>query len=257
MDRFRYFYAYDYDIPPGLGVQNFSATHLKWLSITLVVLGVAVAAYTRMSETAKRKATRACVIALVVLEAARTVWALSIGHYVLSRMLPIHLCGIMIGVEFIGAFSGKRFFKEFAYCAGMPGALMALVTPEPSGYPLLSFQYLLSIVSHSLLVLVPLLWLVGDGFKPHFRSIPKSFAFLCGLAGFDALINTVLHSNYMFISKAPADTPIELFDKWVGHPGYVGLLLICVLIVWTLMYLPWYAAGRTRKPAAFPKGVGM
>ena len=47
-------------------------------------------------------------------------------------------------------------------------AAMALLTPEPSGYPLLSIQYLQSVAIHALLVLVPLMTL-ADGFRPGLR----------------------------------------------------------------------------------------
>lgn len=246
----RYFFAYDADIPPGLGVPNFSPTHWAWLSVTLLLIALAALAYRRASEPGRQRALRVAAVVLVALEVARTVWAVSIGHYHVERMLPLHLCGIAVFVEAAAVFTGRRVLKEFSYAVGMPGAFMALVTPEPSGYPLFSFQYLQSIAGHALLVLIPLLWLVGDGFRPDARYLPRLFGILLVIAGVDAVVNLVLGSNYLFISRAPADTPIELFDAWVGHPGYVGILALVVLLVWIAMYLPWTLAGRRRAAGA-------
>ncbi|MCL4517447.1 MAG: TIGR02206 family membrane protein [Firmicutes bacterium] len=213
-------------------------------------MAIGIFACSRLRKETRRRVMKALAVSVVMLEVARTVWALSVGHYDLARMLPLHLCGVMIFFEFFAVFTGKRLLEEFVYNTGLPGAFMALLTPEPSGYPLLSFQYLQSITVHALLALIPLLWLFGDGFRPNIKYLPKSFLLLSSLAVFDALVNKVLHSNYLFISKAPAQTPIELFDKWVGHPWYVGLLLICVVIVWTLLYLPWtIRAAAPRKTA--------
>lgn len=202
--------------------------------------------YARLSNAAKPKVMKALAVAVLGLEAARTVWAVSVGHYPLDRMLPLHLCGVMVFIEFFAVFTGKRFLKEFGYCSGLPGALMALVTPEPSGYPLVSFQHLQSLLVHALLVLIPVLWMAGDGFRPDIRNLPKCFTLLLGLTGVNAVVNTVLHSNYMFICRAPEKTPLAVFDAWVGHPWYVGLVLVCIVIVWTLMYAPWIIANTMK-----------
>lgn len=190
------------------------------------------------------------VITILMLEIARAIWAISIGHYALNRMLPFHLCGLMIFVELMAVYTDKPIFKNLAYCTGLPGSLMALITPEPSGYPLGSFQYLQSICIHTLIALVPFLWVFADGFRPSFKALPKCFLWLCSFTIFNAVINTILGSNYMFICKAPKQTPIELFDRWVGHPWYVGLLLITVFVVWILLVLPWECRYRrkVRKP---------
>lgn len=250
MDNLKYFFYYDADIPKGLEVKNFSPTHFAWLSVTLVLMALGIFAYSRLSGETRRKVMKALAVTVIMLEVARTVWALVVGHYDIARMLPLHLCGIMLFVEFFAVFTGNRLLQEFSYSTGLPGAFMALLTPEPSGYPLLSFQYLQSIVVHALLALIPLLWVVSDGFRPNIKYLPRSFLLLSALTVFDALVNKVLHSNYLFISKAPAQTPIELFDKWVGHPWYVGLLLICVVVVWTLLYLPWTIRLAGRRNAA-------
>lgn len=128
----RYFFAYDADIPPGLGVPSFSPTHWAWLSVTLLLIALAALAYRRASEPGRQRALRVAAVVLVALEVARTVWSVSIGHYHVERMLPLHLCGISVFVEAAAVFTGRRVLKEFSYAVGMPGAFMALVTPEPS-----------------------------------------------------------------------------------------------------------------------------
>lgn len=247
---FAYFFTYDADIPQGLAVQNFSATHLAWLSVTIVLILLAVLIYRRLGGKARRKVLRGTAWAIVMLEVLRTVWLLAIGHYELARHLPVHLCGVMILVDFLAVYTDKPFFKEFAYAAGLPGAAMALLTPEPSGYPLLNLQYLQSIVIHALLVLVSLFLITGEGFRPRMRMLPKNLAALVSLAACCFGLNFLLQSNYMFLRFAPKDTPIALFDQWVGWPGYIGLLVLMVSVFWLLMYLPWVLAARRSIRAA-------
>lgn len=244
---FQYFFAYDADIPRGLEVKNFSPTHLAWLAVTALLMILAVLWYRRLPEAARRKALRGAAYAVIGLEVMRTAWLLIVGHYEIYRHLPLHLCGVMVFIEAVAVFSGKRFFKEFAYAAGLPGAAMALITPEPSGYPFFNIQYLQSIVIHALLALIPLFMIAGDGFRPDIKALPKNLGLLAALAAFCFGINFLLNSNYMFVRFAPADTPIALFDGWVGWPGYIGLLLAFVFAVWVFMYLPWALTGRRKK----------
>jgi len=235
----QYFFTYDSEIPVGLAVKNFSVTHLAWLAVTFLFIFLAVLFYRRQSAAVRKKLLRGTALSIAALELVRTVWLLAVGHYELYRHLPLHLCGVMILVDFLAVYTNRRFFKEFAYAAGLPGAAMALITPEPSGYPLWNIQSLQSIVIHALLVLVPLFLIVGDDFRPSLRMLPWNFAALTSLAAFCFGINFLLNSNYMFVRFAPLDTPIALFDKWVGWPGYIGLMLVLVFAFWLLMYLPW------------------
>jgi hypothetical integral membrane protein (TIGR02206 family) len=247
---FQYFFTYDSEIPKGLEVKNFSPTHFAWLGATALVMFALVMIYRRLNGEARLRFTRTAMIAIIALEVIREGWAAIVGHYDVSRMLPLHLCGIMIFIEAIAVFSDKAFYKEFSYAIGLPAAVMALLTPEPSGYPFWNIQYLQSIFVHALIALIPLLWICGDGFRPNIRALPKLLALLTGLAAFDFGINYLLNSNYMFVRFAPKDTPIDLFNQLVGWPWYIGLLLVTVFVFWLAMYLPWEIAAKRKKHAA-------
>lgn len=252
---FQYFFTYDSEIPKGLQVDNFSATHFIWLAATALAMSALILMYRRMNAQAKRRSVRLAMITIIVLEIIRETWAAVIGHYDFSRHLPLHLCGVMIFIEALAVFTEKPFFKEFSYAVGLPAAAMALITPEPSGYPFWNIQYLQSIFVHALIALIPLLWICGDGFRPNIRALPKMLALLAGLAAFCFGLNFLLNSNYMFVRFAPADTPIQLFDKLVGWPWYIGLLLVTVFVFWVAMYLPWEiaAAGRRKRESPAPE----
>lgn len=259
---FQYFFAYDADIPKGLEVPNFSATHFIWLAATAAALLLLVRIYLRKNTEGRQRFVRAAMITVIALEVIREGWALIIGRYDVTRHLPLHLCGIMIFIEAVAVFSDRRFFKEFSYACGLPGAAMALITPEPSGYPFWNIQYLQSIFVHALLVLIPLLWIAGGTFRPNIRALPKNLLLLAGLTAFCFGLNSLLggNSNYMFVRFAPADTPIALFEQWVGWPWYIGLLLGLVFVIWVVMYVSWEVGAffkrRAVKKASAAGSVG-
>lgn len=228
------------------GVKNFSSLHIMWLSITIIFIVGSTILYKKLSEAAKRNILRTSAVLMVVLYFIRVLWATSIGKFSPNSMLPFHLCGIMMFMEFIAVFTKKEFFMELSYCAGLPGAALALFTPELSGYPLLSFQYQIFIVSHVLLMIIPLYMLVDKKLRLNGDYVIKIFSFLCVLAGIDAVINNHLHGNYMFISKAPENTPFVVVEQSFGYLGYVVFLVVSAFVVVNLMYLPWKLISKKR-----------
>ncbi len=120
MDNLKYFFYYDADIPKGLEVRNFSPTHFAWLSVTLVLIVVGIFVYSRLSGETRRKVMKALAVAVIMLELARTAWALSVGHYDIARHAPAAplrghaFCRILCGVYGKQAASRNLLFHRIA-----------------------------------------------------------------------------------------------------------------------------------------------
>ena len=193
---------------------------------------------------------KAVVWTIVCLETGRWLWAALIGHYSAIDMLPLHLCSISVWTGLFGVYKGWPILKEYGYGLGLPGALASMLTPDWGAYPFLSFQYLQSALGHTLLVLVPVLWVWGDGFRPNWRRLPSLFGLLLLFALPVALIDRLIGSNYLFLCGAPKDTPLELFQNWFGNPGYLLPLVGLIFVVWLILYLPWAIIGHARTKAS-------
>jgi len=242
-----YFWADNTEIPPDLITYNFSAVHITWAFTALVCIVLAVLAYRRQSPGVKHRVKRILVTVMVCSELAAWIWKALIGRYDLQDMLPLHLCGISIFLE-CAAVYGKRtpLLKEFSYALSMPSALLAIMTPGWY-YPFLSFQYLQSALLHSLLILIPALFVWGDGLRPSCRQLPKCFLLLLFFVAVAAIANIIFGGNYMFLCYAPEDTLLQVFSLWFGHPGYIFSELVLLMIVWVILYLPWIIAGRKER----------
>ena len=244
--RLQYFWSVDLDIPSEYITRNFSPTHITFLITSLILIGGALTAYRRQSASFKKSILQVLVIFMVGSEIVDWVWYILIGHYSLRNCLPLHLCSASIFVEFAAVlWTQNVILKEFAYALSMPAALAALITPGWY-YPLFSFQYLQSALTHTLLILVPVLIVWGSGFRPDFRRLPGCFLMLLSLAGIAAAANSLFGGNYMFLGYVPKDTALQVFERWFGHPGYIFLEIGLILVIWLILYLPWIAGERKR-----------
>jgi hypothetical integral membrane protein (TIGR02206 family) len=184
---------------------------------------------------------------MLAAEASVWVWKLLIGHYDVQEALPLHLCNISLFIEFFAVFLKKsQLLKEFAYALSLPSALAALITPGWY-YPFFSFLYIEMVLTHMLLVLIPVLIVWGDGFRPDYRRLPKVSLLFAVLIAMAVSANLLLGSNYMFLAYVPRDTTLVIFETWFGNPGYELPEFILLLIIWAILYMPWKLSENRRQ----------
>lgn len=216
------------------GVPIFSATHLTWLAIALLGCLLAVWLFRKQNGGRRVKMLRLLAWILVLGCIFRIGFRIACGVFSPRWDLPLHLCDVMMFVEFYAVYSKKEFPRELVFALGMPGALAALITPGEIYYPFWNIYYLLFIMLHVLLFLIPVLML-ADGFVPRVRRLPGCFAFLAVLAAVDAVVNRQLKSNYLFISEAAEGSILDVIQEMFGAwylPAAVGM----VLLIWGMLY---------------------
>jgi hypothetical integral membrane protein (TIGR02206 family) len=243
----QYFWIYYTDLPPGAGTPNFGPVHLAWLGTGLAAVVLAVLAYRRLGQRARHSVQITLAVLLMCNDIGILSWLALGGHFSLAECLPLQLCSAAVWLEPAGVFSRSRLLREFSYCCLMPGALAAMLTPSWVVYPFLNVQYLESVVNHTLLVMIPAIWIWGDSFRPSLRRLPACLGLLLALAGIGALVNHWVGSDYMFLAWAPPGTILAVFDSWLGTPGYLLPLAGLILVVWAALYAPWVIIGRARR----------
>lgn len=246
----KYFWADHTEIPEEIVTRNFSTTHIVWFFCALALIFAVLFIYRRVSVKARRTIKAAAAVIMLVSEVSVWIWKAAGGHYSFDAMLPLHLCGVSIFVEAAAVFAKKNeLLKEFSYCLSMPGAFGAILTPGWY-YPFISFQYLQSALLHTLLILLPVLFVWGDGFRPDWRRLPKCFALLLFFAGIAAGANALLDANYMYLCHVPKDTVLQLLEAAFGHPGYIIPVIGIIFIIWAALYLPWVFTNAKNKRQA-------
>lgn len=234
---FEYFFLLESELPAGIGVAHFSPVHLAWLVGVLFCCCAVALLFCRARKPARRRILCAMAAAMLLNELLRDLWLVCSGRFDVRFMLPLHLCGIMLFVESAAVFTRRSLFCELSYCLGMPGALFALLTPESTAYPLLNLYYISFIISHALLLAIPVLLLL-DGFRPAPRRLPACAGVLTLAIGVVWLLNRWLGANYLFLNAAPSGSLLEPFFA-LPQPFYLLCAVGLLSIVWVLLYLPW------------------
>lgn len=196
------------------------------------------------------KLLKIIVFTIVSLEVSRQIWAISMGNYLWSEMLPLHLCGIQIFLMPLMIKTKHPLLKNFVYLTAFPGALAALLFNETVfyKYPVFHFQSIQTFVIHTLIMIVPIFLMVFDGFRPKLKYILPSTALLALIAVFDGVVNVITGGNYLFIASAPADTPIAWVADITGWPGYIPVMIVLVVVIWLILVIPFSVVEKLNAP---------
>ena len=153
----------------------------------------------------------------------------------LIEFLPLHLCNLGLFVNLIASFTrGKiqSFFSEISVILILPGAVGALIFPDWTYRPFWSYLPLLCFFTHSLLVFIPLTFLVKKKAHISFRHFWYSYLFLLVVTPPIYLLDKHTGVNYMFLLCPPGNTPLEWIEKLLGENNYIlGLILLVTVIL--------------------------
>lgn len=255
---FTYFFSYQTDLPADLGFRIYDTKHILWLlgiTFCLVLIPLTL----RKLERGRRE----IIMNIVVLSALFMTFSqdtvlIVIGHMD-SGMLPLHLCDLASFVFLIQRMvylreksstphadrrhyylPRRRFLisamlGEIGVCLLMPGAILGILFPVWTPYPMLNFMTIHGFVYHGLIILYPLLLLTDKQVYPQLGHIWYNIVFLLCIVPPILWFDRKFGSNYMYLSYGPAGTPLHFLEKEMGNPGYlwgyaIGIFLIILLV---------------------------
>jgi len=238
MEDIKYFFSYETEIPAKAGSSLFGATHLVWMFISFLLVAFIVLLYKRTRQDKRRKFMITIAVSLIMCEVVRSGWYIWLGEWTLDKSLPLELSRIMLFIEAFAILKNSRYLKEFTYACGL-FSVAAFIAPNILQYPIIHLNTIRYSIAHILIIVVPIIWIVGDGFRPDVKYLPKCSILLFGIAGVAMVLNSVLGSNYLHIHHIPEHINIEL-----GQPWFALALLGVVLGFWILTYMPWILYNR-------------
>lgn len=247
IEGLKYFFSFVNEVPARFGTPAFSVKHLAILSFFIALYTVLTIIFKDKNE--KVRSTYVLVVAFLLpfFNFVNELWLALVGHCGVMTELPLQLCGTMYIIIPLMVLSRNRTLMEFVYACGMPGAFLAILTPDTQGYYFISWGYMIFIVIHSLIVYVPLFMLITGELRPRFHNLYKAAGLFFSLVILDLIVDRLLGSNYLYLRQAPKGTLLETFASWAGTPGYMFIATFVVVIAWIALYLPWELFYRAQR----------
>ena len=254
------FFAPNVNIPPGGEFKLLSPPH--WIYIggwALITVALCLAMRGR-SENSKNAAFRFVLLTYLLSEAGRIVWGVYHGLFMWQDWIPIHLCATLVFIGPFIAFTKNGKVKEllvtFVYGVSMPAALFALLTPDKPVATPFCFEFFQTMYSHGAIICIGVYFVAVMGFRPRAKNLPALFAMTLSWAlvcfGANQAINRFdpreipWSANYMFLTFAPRDTPLEFFESVLGR-FYLLPTLFILAAFWLLLFAPWELARRKKR----------
>lgn len=242
-----YFFSYIEYIPKSLHNRLFSVQHLLAIGIVICLCALLTLIFKDSSRESKWRFIIVISLFLPLLEVAQMAWYESIGKFSFGYTLPLHLCSLMCVILPIMAFTRNKLLMEYSYAMGLAPAFMTLLTPDVYYYPSFSFIYIQTMLVHGMICFIPIFLIVGMGFRPNIRKLPKVVGMLIGFAILILPVNYITNGNYFFLRYPPAGSPMEFFADMVGSPWYLIPTFLLGCILWTALYLPFVLLGHKER----------
>ncbi len=169
--------------------------------------------------------------------------------------LPLFLCSIQLITIPLAAFSRGRVREaalDFVFIFGILGAVLGtyLAGNNYSAYPVLSFDNVVSGITHSISGFCSLYIVISGMASMKKRNIPITLAILTGFCVAAYIANVTIDYNYMFLMRGDG-TPYDIIYNLVG--GNPVAYPIIVVVLFYLYIVAFYAAFYGIKKATSKK----
>jgi len=238
MVLYSYFFSGEDEIPPELAWEAYGMGHILWLLSMGLVCFLIIYTARKLSPEKQDKLLKAIAIWIAIQEILKDILNYYAGTLQLEH-LPLHFCGISIMFSLWYAFRPGKLNGAYIYGMSLPGAFCALIFPNWTQFPFWHFSAINSFTIHAELILFALIALFCGKLKPDIRQIPKMFAVLVLMAVPIYFLNKKWGTNFMFISDPSPGSPLIPLYNIFGD-GYVIAAAVLLVIVWYIMFLPWY-----------------
>lgn len=159
--------------------------------------------------------------------------------------LPLFLCSIQLITIPVAALSKGRLKEasvDFVFIFGLLGAVLGtyLAGNNYSAYPVLSFDNVVSGITHSISGFCSLYIVISGMCSMKKKNIPITFAILGAFGVVAYIVNRVIDYNYMFLMRGDG-TPYDILYNLLGgnevlYPICVILLLAVYIVLFQLVY---------------------
>lgn len=217
--------------------QPFGLAHLVVILLT-IALPFVLAAFARKSRWPRSERVIARLIALLLginyVGYAIYLWA--IGETSWEKSLPLQLCDWAMIAIIVAFLTGRERWLEVAYFWGIGGTVQAILTPDLR-YAFPDIRFVSFFVGHCGIVIGIAFLMIVRGFRPHFSSIWRTFAWTEVYFVITVIVDLITGENYGYLLHKPQAASLLSFlsDKWVI---YVLQMHLLALVFFMVLYVP-------------------
>lgn len=219
------------------GFAIFDTIHLTWLSFITISIILASYLYTGFSTNHQQRYQKCIFWLLLLLECAKQIFLLMTNQYSYWSP-PLHLCGLGIFIAGLHAYLPSRTTATLLYALTLPGAVIALLFPGWTADPTGGFLHIHSFIFHALLVMFVCPLIATRQLDLRWQDLWRAALFLLITVPLIYAYNAAFHTNFMFLNRPVAGTPLQWLYDGFGSSGYLLSLTSAVAILWVLLYVP-------------------
>ena len=236
-----------------LGFSVFSPGHLLWLFGIAAFCFLLGKIYAGSGEKRRSNIRKLIGVSIILLEGLKVI-VMGLFHVNNIEFLPLHLCSAGgLATVVYAMWPGKLKLDQLFGYAFFPAAVLAVIFPSANMYPWWNFYCLHIFIFHALIMVYFVMLAMAGEFRPTYKGLLISFAFMAVFAVPVYLINVNFGVNYMFIGmRSDVGILASLWDSVAVPYGRIpftlllGAIFFAVINVIHLIYVLLYKLGSAK-----------
>lgn len=217
--------------------ERFGVAHLVVIVLT-IALPFVMAACVRKSRwpRCERMIGRIIAIMLGINYLGYALYLRSTQELTWQNELPFQLCDWAMIAIIVALLTGRERWLELSYFWGIGGTAQAILTPDLR-YAFPDIRFLSFFIGHSGIVVGIVFLMVMRGYRPHFRSIWRTFAWSEVYFVVTIVVDLITGVNYGYLLHKPQAASLLSFlsDNW---PIYLLQMHLLALLFFCALYVP-------------------
>ena len=220
----------------GEAFHLFDTIHFAALGAILLIILLLAVSREKFSKRNKENFRDTAAAILLVNEVAWHLWAYFYSEWTIQKMLPLHICSILIWLSAWMLIKKSYRIYEFAYFLGIGSALQALLTPDIGIYGFPHFRFFQTFISHGFIIIAALYMTLVEEMRPTWKSLLRVFIITNIYMVAVYFINAYIGSNYLYLNhKPPTASILDALPAWPIYLLYMEALGIVTSII---LYIP-------------------
>ncbi len=237
------FFTYETNLPADVGYALFSPAHISAIVICLLIIILITVRFISSRDEGRLRIRKTTAVIPVIMLVVRFTYVIICGAPIIYEF-PLHLCSMTGIFCLVYEFSLikhpylRSVLGQAMYALCLPGALMAILFPNGTIYPIIHYISFESYLFHALIIAYMCVRLIDKGIIPGIKEAYKSILFLLIIVPPVYLFNVIFNTNFMFVIRPSSGSPLYGFYEAGGYAGYrIGFAFVALVVIYIMNIL--------------------